>query len=177
MDKPYFLLVEISTGKNSKPVEIALANYIKDKFDGSIWSNTLMELSDKLLDIICDHEKTFRDPIIMGHKFYEEDGCKKFLLFGIFKVTVHPIHRCIPRYHVQMPDWYMPYKYPAWKLFTEEQRKKALHDELSKVSNFLEGNANNANMIITQFKEDYPGWKIEVIDYVPKKSRKEGENV
>jgi hypothetical protein len=174
MDSPYFLLVETWNGRNCKEVENALANRVKEEFDGTIWPKTIAELTDHLKGMISDFEMQYDDDIIMGTKYYEEGDCGKFLLFGIFKVTIHPIRKCIPRYHVQMPEWYMPYKYAGWKQFTEEQRKKAVMDELEKVSNFLEGNVNNANVIMTQFKEDYIGWKIEVIDYVPQRQASKG---
>lgn len=79
-------------------------------------------------------------------------------------------HKGYPRYHVQMPEWYMPGRYLNWTALTIQEKKERTNEELKKVSQFLEGNTEQANVIITLFLENYPGWKIELIDNLGKEA-------
>lgn len=71
-----------------------------------------------------------------------------------------------PRYHVQMPDWWMAEQYPKWPLLTMEEKRELVHSELTKVEEFLSPKDKMPLVIITTFKEKYKGWEINTIDFV-----------
>lgn len=72
------------------------------------------------------------------------------------------------RYHIQMPDYWMPDRYPEWHNMSPEERKKATEKEFKIVNDVLTGVSNLGKSVYTMFKtlqgKEYAGWKIEAVD-------------
>lgn len=74
------------------------------------------------------------------------------------------------KYHVQMPDYWMEWKYPKYKTLSKEEQKKLVDSEVKKFDEFLVGVEKSGKSITSIFKTDpatgkeWPGWRITPID-------------
>lgn len=72
------------------------------------------------------------------------------------------------RYHIQMPDYWMPERYSRWITMTDAEKKKAIEAEFKIINDVLTQPKNAGKSIFTMFKimqgKDYGGWKIEAVD-------------
>lgn len=74
------------------------------------------------------------------------------------------------RYHIQMPDYWMPERYKNWSTMTDEEKKKAVEKEFKVINDVLTKASNAGKSIFTMFKvfsasgKEYGGWKIEAVD-------------
>lgn len=74
------------------------------------------------------------------------------------------------KYHVQMPDYWMEWKYPKFKSLTKEEQKKLIDGEVKKFDDFLVGVEKAGKSITSIFKTDpatgkeWPGWRVTPID-------------
>mgnify|MGYP000698811980 CR=1 FL=1 len=74
------------------------------------------------------------------------------------------------RYHIQMPDYWMPERYKKWSNMTDKERKDATQKEFKIVNDILSKPENAGKSVFTVFKtqvasgKEYGGWKIEAVD-------------
>ncbi|WBL42388.1 hypothetical protein PBT90_16755 [Algoriphagus halophytocola] len=74
------------------------------------------------------------------------------------------------KYHIQMPDYWMEWKYPKFKSLPKEEQTKLTKAEIDKFDKFLVGLEKTGKSITSIFKTDpatgkeYPGWRITPID-------------
>ena len=74
------------------------------------------------------------------------------------------------RYHIEMPDWWMPEKYKDWNTKAEKDRLQLVNDEFDMFRDFVMGAANAGKAIMTTAmtneltKEKYPGWAFNLIE-------------
>lgn len=73
------------------------------------------------------------------------------------------------KYHIQMPDYWMEWKYPGYDGKPKAERKKLYIAEIKKFEDFFKGEEKAGNSIASIFKTDhngksYEGWKITAID-------------
>lgn len=74
------------------------------------------------------------------------------------------------KYHVQMPDYWMEWKYPKFKTLTKDEQKRITQEEINKFDQFLVGVEKSGKSITSIFKTDpatgkeWPGWRITPID-------------
>lgn len=74
------------------------------------------------------------------------------------------------KYHIQMPDYWMEWKYPDFKTRKPAEQKSLQEDEMKMFNDFLSGAENAGKTIVTQFKTDphtlkeFPGWRVIPID-------------
>jgi len=72
------------------------------------------------------------------------------------------------RYHIQMPDYWMPERYENWRNMTPEDQMKATKKEYKIINDVLIGSQNAGKSIFTTFKtmqgKEYAGWKVEAVD-------------
>lgn len=74
------------------------------------------------------------------------------------------------KYHIQMPDYWMKWKFPKFESLTKEERKKLTDAEVKKFDDFLVGVEKAGKSITSIFKTDpatgkeWPGWRIVPID-------------
>lgn len=75
------------------------------------------------------------------------------------------------RYHIEMPDWWMEYKYrDSWQTKTEAQKLQLYNDEFDTFKAFVCGPENAGMAIMTTAmtneltKEKYPGWTFTLIE-------------
>lgn len=86
-----------------------------------------------------------------------------------FKIAVMQNQITI-KYHVEMPDYWMDWKYPNWDRLASEKQKELTEAEFKNFNDFLKGSEKAGKTITSTFKTDkhskeaYPGWKITPID-------------
>ncbi len=74
------------------------------------------------------------------------------------------------RYHIEMPDWWMPYKYTNWQTFTDAKKLELYKTEFDIVKDFVCGPENAGKAIMTTAKtneltgEKLEGWTFKLID-------------
>ena len=74
------------------------------------------------------------------------------------------------RYHIQMPDFWMPERYKDFHNMSDAKRKEAVEKEFQIINNVLTKPGNAGKSIFTIFKtqiqqgKEYGGWKIEAVD-------------
>lgn len=74
------------------------------------------------------------------------------------------------KYHVQMPDYWMEWKYPKFKTLDKEKQNKLTQEEIDKFDKFLLGVEKSGKSITSIFKTDpatgkeWPGWRVIPID-------------
>ena len=74
------------------------------------------------------------------------------------------------KYHVKMPDYYMPWKYPGWENFKPEKKTDLTKKEIKQFDDFLKGAKNSGKSLVTTFKTDqhtgkaFAGWEVSAID-------------
>lgn len=74
------------------------------------------------------------------------------------------------RYHIQMPDYWMPDRYKKWQTMTDAEKKTATEKEFKIINDVLTKPENTGKSIFTMFKthqstfKEYGGWKIEAVD-------------
>lgn len=74
------------------------------------------------------------------------------------------------KYHIQMPDYWMKWKYPKFETLPKDERKNLTDAECKKFDDFLVGIENSGKSITSIFKTDpatgkeWPGWRIIAID-------------
>ncbi|GAB2553173.1 hypothetical protein [Rufibacter soli] len=73
------------------------------------------------------------------------------------------------KYHIQMPDYWMEWKYPGFKGLKPDKQKALTTAELQKFDDFLVGSKNAGKSLTSVFRTDpnmkaYPGWSITAID-------------
>lgn len=72
------------------------------------------------------------------------------------------------RYHIQMPDYWMPERYKNWMSMTDAEKKAAIEKEFKIINEVLTKPSNAGKSIFTMFKvaqaKEYGGWKIEAVD-------------
>lgn len=74
------------------------------------------------------------------------------------------------KYHIQMPDYWMKWKYPKFETLPKDDRKKLTDSEIEKFDKFLVGVEKSGKSITSIFKTDpatgkeWPGWRIIAID-------------
>lgn len=74
------------------------------------------------------------------------------------------------KYHVQMPDYWMEWKYPKFKTLGKDEQKRLIDAEIKKFDDFLVGVEKTGKSITSVFKTDpatgkeWPGWRITPID-------------
>lgn len=76
------------------------------------------------------------------------------------------------KYHIQMPDYWMSWKFPDYEALKKKDPKKAkalVNGEIKKFEDFLVGIKNAGKSITSVFKTDnlgkpWPGWNITAID-------------
>jgi hypothetical protein len=74
------------------------------------------------------------------------------------------------KYHIQMPDYWMKWKYPKFDTLPKEERKLKTEAEIKKFDDFLVGVEKSGKSITSIFKTDpatgkeWPGWRIIAID-------------
>jgi len=72
------------------------------------------------------------------------------------------------RYHIEMPDYWMPERYPNWGSMKAQEKKTATEKEFKVINEVLTGVKNAGKSVYTMFKtsmgKEYGGWKITAID-------------
>ncbi|AWW31834.1 hypothetical protein DN752_17795 [Echinicola strongylocentroti] len=72
------------------------------------------------------------------------------------------------RYHIEMPDYWMPDRYKNWMSMSDEKKRKAIEKEFKIINDVLTGAKNAGKSVYTTFKtlqnKEYGGWKITAID-------------
>ena len=72
------------------------------------------------------------------------------------------------RYHVEMPDYWMPDRYKNWGTMKDEARRKSIEKEFKVVNDVLIGARNAGKSVFTMFKtslqKEYSGWRITAVD-------------
>lgn len=74
------------------------------------------------------------------------------------------------KYHIQMPDYWMKWKYPKFESLSKDERKKLTDAEVKKFDDFLVGVEKSGKSITSIFKTDpatgkeWPGWRITPVD-------------
>lgn len=74
------------------------------------------------------------------------------------------------KYHIQMPDYWMRWKYPKFDSLDKKKQKELIDAECKKFDDFLVGIEKSGKSITSVFKTDpatgkeWPGWRIIPID-------------
>ncbi|MDN3688690.1 hypothetical protein [Cyclobacterium jeungdonense] len=72
------------------------------------------------------------------------------------------------RYHIEMPDYWMPERYPNFNSMKAAEKKKAIEKEFKVINDVLMGAKNAGKSVFTMFKtsmaKEYGGWKITAVD-------------
>ncbi|MFY0628689.1 MAG: hypothetical protein JXR07_20520 [Reichenbachiella sp.] len=74
------------------------------------------------------------------------------------------------KYIIEMPDYWMAWKYPDWESFNAAKKITLQKAEIKKFDDFIKGSENAGKTITVPFKTDkhtgspFPGWKITPID-------------
>lgn len=74
------------------------------------------------------------------------------------------------KYHIQMPDYWMKWKFPKFDTLPKDERKKLTDQEIKKFDDFLVGVEKSGKSITSIFKTDpatgkeWPGWRVIAID-------------
>jgi hypothetical protein len=71
------------------------------------------------------------------------------------------------KYHIQIADWYWPWRYPNWDSLNEVERKQKRQEVLEEFNKTATNSANAGKSLLTTFSteggKEMPGWKIEVL--------------
>ncbi|MDJ1472839.1 hypothetical protein [Xanthocytophaga flava] len=74
------------------------------------------------------------------------------------------------KYIIETATWWWEWKYPNFNKMTADERAKIMQKELQTFEEFMSGNENAGNSLMTVFKSDperrqeYAGWKITPVD-------------
>lgn len=74
------------------------------------------------------------------------------------------------QYHIQMPDYWMPERYPNWSKMSDAEKKEATIAEFKIINDVLHKPENHGKSVYTVFKvhqvqaKEYGNWKIDAVD-------------
>jgi hypothetical protein len=143
--------------------DMEIIKAVTERFDRVLWNKDLDSLSECL--------KKMANGILEAHgendfecRNYTTGGNSSYIRSGLFALKIEVVKNALPRYHVQMPENWMERLYAEFQNFPENEKRILFEDEVEKVSDWIK--SKNESTIITTFNEKYPGWKIEVVDFV-----------
>lgn len=73
------------------------------------------------------------------------------------------------KWHVQIPEYYWPFRFPNWKDMKTDERKQKMDTVLNEFTNFVKGTDKAGTALISTFRfnegqmKEYPGWKVEAL--------------